>query len=107
MPAAMFHSGSLISPRSGFLDCTSLYVLDMSCMMPRAPTQLLAWGSRLLAAIAWALNRRQSKAGPKNRLEYFLKVSSYRSVTTDCACTGVADAHAASARITTHAKRLT
>src|SRR6267142_6615286 len=42
----------------------------MSCMIPRAPAQLFAVIWRLLSAIAWALNNRQSNGGPKYRLEF-------------------------------------
>ena len=46
-------------------DRWGMRVLGISCMMPRAPTQLFALGSRLISAITWALKMRQSKAGPK------------------------------------------
>ncbi len=53
----------------------------MSCMMPRAPTQLRARGLRLLSVIPCALNSRQSNPTPKNRLLYFLNAGSNRLVT--------------------------
>jgi hypothetical protein len=60
MPAAMFHSGSSIDPNPEARDWMSLYVDGMSCMSPRAPTQLFALGFSSLSAIACALNTRQS-----------------------------------------------
>jgi hypothetical protein len=48
----------------------------MSCITPRAPARLAAAESRPLSVIAWALNSRQSNAGPKKRRVYFRNVSS-------------------------------
>jgi hypothetical protein len=56
----MFHSGSSIDPNPDARDVMSLYVDGMSCMSPRAPTQLFALGFISLSAIACALNTRQS-----------------------------------------------
>jgi len=69
MPAAMFHSGSSIGPSAGSADWMARYVEGINCMMPRAPTRLVAALSRSLSAIPCALNQRQSNAAPKYRFE--------------------------------------
>ena len=90
IPAAMFHSGSSMDPNVDDRDVISLYVDGMSCMRPRAPTQLRALGFISLSAIACALNRRQSYPTPKYRLLYLRNVSSYRSASRFvCATTAV------------------
>src|SRR5579862_1262652 len=52
----------------------------MSCITPRAPTQLFAVALRPLSAKPCALKYFQSNAGPKYRLVYFRNVGSYRSL---------------------------
>src|SRR4029079_5533471 len=58
----------------------SRYVDGMSCITPRAPTQLFAEESRPLSAMPCALKYFQSNAGPKYRFVYLRKVGSYRSL---------------------------
>ena len=65
IPAAMFHCGSSIAVISGRCEAIARYVDGMSCMMPRAPTQLFAVGVSPLSAIPCALNSFQSKPMPK------------------------------------------
>ena len=52
----------------------------MICMIPRAPTQLVASTRRPDSVMPCALNQRQSKATLKNRFEYLRKWSSNRVV---------------------------
>ena len=73
MPAAMLvwaSSGDLISPHRALRIAK---VEGMICMIPRAPTALVAAESRPLSAIACALNSRHANPGPKYRLLYFRK----------------------------------
>jgi hypothetical protein len=76
----MFDSGSSTLWNSGFLDRICAKVEGMSCISPRAPARLAAAESRPLSVSAWALNSRQSHAGPKKRRLYLRNVASYRSV---------------------------
>jgi hypothetical protein len=55
MPAAMFQSGWSIAPNSGRCDAICWYVDGMSCITPRAPTQLVALGFSSLSANPCAL----------------------------------------------------
>jgi hypothetical protein len=73
----MFDSGWSTLWSSGFLlDWICAKVEGMSCITPRAPARLAAAESRPLSVIAWALNSRQSNAGPKKRRVYLRNVSS-------------------------------
>src|SRR5215467_10716641 len=76
----MFHCGWSIGPKSGFCDTISWYVAGISCISPRAPTQLREVGSSRLSANPCALNHRQSNEGPKYCLLYLAKTSSYREL---------------------------
>ena len=70
----MFWPGSSSSSSaSEDFSAISLRVAGMICMMPLAPTQLVASSCSPDSAMPCALNQRQSKPAPKNRFEYLRK----------------------------------